>query len=276
MQLAFNSTRASAACRGSSRAVARRPSVAAVRPAPVSRARNHFVVFAAEETATAAPAEETESVPPSTEDLSPLERARRALEAESLDKTALEAALVDLESEMARLQETAAAAESRAAVLENTVATAKDQLLRLNADFDNFRRRTKDEKDALADSVRGDVVTSLLPVVDNFELARTQVKAETEGELKINNSYQGLYKQFVDFLRNLGVEAVPTVGTPFDPNFHEAIMREPSSEFGDGIVSMEFRKGFKLGDKLLRPAMVKVSDGDGSAPASEPVASSEE
>jgi len=205
-----------------------------------------------------------------------LERARRALEAESLDKTALEAALVDLESEMARLQETAAAAESRAAVLENTVATAKDQLLRLNADFDNFRRRTKDEKDALADSVRGDVVTSLLPVVDNFELARTQVKAETEGELKINNSYQGLYKQFVDFLRNLGVEAVPTVGTPFDPNFHEAIMREPSSEFGDGIVSMEFRKGFKLGDKLLRPAMVKVSDGDGSAPASEPVASSEE
>lgn len=69
---------------------------------------------------------------------------------------------------------------------------------------------------------------------------------------------QGLYKQFVEFLRGLGVEAVATVGTPFDPNFHEAIMREPNNEVEDNTVLMEFRKGFKLGDKLLRPAMVKV------------------
>lgn len=114
---------------------------------------------------------------------------------------------------MARLQDTAAAAESRASVLESTVASAKDQLLRLNADFDNFRRRSvgwslhaghgglfaawagvhnnlwptqdvcppfailqKEEKDAVAESVRGDVITQLLPLVDNFELARTQVR----------------------------------------------------------------------------------------------------
>lgn len=70
---------------------------------------------------------------------------------------------------------------------------------------------------------------------------------------------KNLYRQFVDFLRNIGVDVVPTVGTPFDPNVHEAIMKEPSSEVADGTVLMEFRKGFKIGDKLLRPAMVKVS-----------------
>ncbi|GAX81060.1 hypothetical protein CEUSTIGMA_g8495.t1 [Chlamydomonas eustigma] len=192
-------------------------------------------------------------------DLSPMDRAWLALEAENLNRSALESAMSELAAEMARLQDSAAAAETRALTLEATMATAKDQLLRLNADFDNFRRRTRDEKDQLAVSVRGDVVTSLLPVVDNFELARTQVKAESEAEQKINNSYQSLYKQFVDFLRGLGVEAVPTVGTPFDPNLHEAIMKEPNAEVEDGTVLMEFRKGFKIGDKLLRPAMVKVS-----------------
>jgi len=206
--------------------------------------------------------------------MSPLDRAWQALQAENLDRNTLESCMSELEAEMSRLQESAAAAEARALTLEATMATAKDQLLRLNADFDNFRRRTRDEKDQLAVSVRGDVVTSLLPVVDNFELARTQVKAETEAEQKINNSYQSLYKQFVDFLRGLGVEAVPTVGTPFDPNLHEAIMKEPSSEVEDGTVLTEFRKGFKIGDKLLRPAMVKVSENEGGPVA--PTASSSE
>lgn len=156
--------------------------------------------------------------------------------------------------------------EVRTLSSEASLATLKDQYLRLNADFDNFRRRTKDEKEVLKDNIRGDIVTSLLPVVDNFELARTQVKAETEGEQKINNSYQSLYKQFVDFLRSLGVEAVPTVGQPFDPNFHEAIMKEASNEVPDNTVLMEFRKGFKIGNSLLRPAMVKVSENNGSTP----------
>jgi hypothetical protein len=85
-----------------------------------------------------------------------------------------------------------------------------------------------------------------------------QVKAETEAEQKINNSYQSLYKQMVDIMRGLGIEAVPTTGTPFDPEVHEAIMREPNNEVEDGTVLQEFRKGFRLGSKLLRPAMVKV------------------
>jgi molecular chaperone GrpE len=92
-----------------------------------------------------------------------------------------------------------------------------------------------------------------------------QVKAETEAEQKINNSYQSLYKQMVDIMRGLGIEAVPTTGSPFDPEVHEAIMREPNDEVADGTVLQEFRKGFRLGSKLLRPAMVKVRPGERAA-----------
>lgn len=177
-----------------------------------------------------------------------------------------EAAVNEIDQEIQQMSKQSVDSEVRTLSSEASLATLKDQYLRLNADFDNFRRRTKDEKEVLKDNIRGDIVTSLLPVVDNFELARTQVKAETEGEQKINNSYQSLYKQFVDFLRSLGVEAVPTVGQPFDPNFHEAIMKEASNEVPDNTVLMEFRKGFKIGNSLLRPAMVKVSENNGSTP----------
>jgi molecular chaperone GrpE len=77
---------------------------------------------------------------------------------------------------------------------------------------------------------------------------------------------QGLYKQMVDIMKGLGVDTVDTVGAPFDPEFHEAIMREPNDEVPDGTVLLEFRKGFKMGERLLRPAMVKVSFTENAAP----------
>ncbi|PNH03123.1 Protein GrpE, partial [Tetrabaena socialis] len=80
-----------------------------------------------------------------------------------------------------------------------------------------------------------------------------------------------LYKQMVELMRSLGVEPVPTTGTPFDPAIHDGIMREPSNEHPDGTVLQEFRKGFAIGGKLLRPAMVKVSYTEDG-----PIASSEE
>ncbi|EFN54265.1 hypothetical protein CHLNCDRAFT_36141 [Chlorella variabilis] len=150
----------------------------------------------------------------------------------------------------------------------------RDKFLRLQADFDNFRKRTAGEKDALRVSVRGDTVAELLPLVDNFELAKAQLKLETEGEKRVDAAYQGLYKQMVELFRGLGLEAVPGVGSPFDPNLHDAIMREASEDVPDGTVLEEFRKGFVIGDKLLRPAMVKVSYSD--APAAAAAASSEE
>ena len=104
------------------------------------------------------------------------------------------------------------------------------------ADFDNFRRRTATEKAGLASKATADAVGALLPLLDAFELARTQLKVETEGEERINASYQGLYKQTVDILKGLGVEPVPTVGTPFDPELHDAIAREASDDVADGTV----------------------------------------
>lgn len=206
--------------------------------------------------------------------LTPLQRAQQALEADSIDKPALIASLSELEVELVSLNERLAEADARVAGAESSLASSKDQFLRLSADFDNFRRRTVQEKAAISSNVKSDVVKDLLPLVDNFELARTQVKAETEAEQKINNSYQGLYKQMVDIMRSLGVEAVSTVGQLFDPELHEAIMREPSDEVADGTVLLEFRKGFKLGDKLIRPAMVKVSFSD--APSESTAESNEE
>lgn len=202
--------------------------------------------------------------------MSPLDRARQALQADSIDKTLMEELLAELEGEVYDLRDqlgAAAGAATRAEVLEGTVATTKDQLLRLTADFDNFRKRTATEKDELSSRAKGDVVASLLPLVDNFELARTQVLPETEGEEKINNSYQGLYKQMVDILKALGVEPVDTVGAAFDPELHEAIMREPNDDVPDGTVLLEFRKGFRMGERLLRPAMVKVSFTDSPSAA---------
>lgn len=188
--------------------------------------------------------------------------ASRALLAEQL--AAAEAGLAAL-----RARADAADAAAQQAAQEAT-ATAREQYLRLTADFENFRRRTAEEKADANSRARGEVINSLLPLVDNFELARAQVKAETEGEQKINNSYQGLYRQLVDLLKAQGVEAVPTEGAPFDPEVHEAIAREPSDEVADGTVLQEFRKGFKMGDRLLRPAMVKVSYND--APVDTPAA----
>lgn len=180
----------------------------------------------------------------------------------------LDNALADVDAELADLKDRLAAADERIVSLEGTAQSAKDQLLRLTADFDNFRKRTANEKEALGVSAKGDVVTQLLPLVDNFELARNQVKAESEGEQKINNAYQGLYKQMVDILRTLGVETVDTTGSAFDPELHDAIMREPSEEVPDGTVLQEFRKGFKMGARLLRPAMVKVSFSEKQEPPS--------
>ena len=94
----------------------------------------------------------------------------------------------------------------------------KDRYLQLNADFDNYRKRAERDRLATAGNVKGEVIESLLPMVDNFERAKTSIKTETEGEVKIDNSYQGIYKQFVEIMKSLGVVAVETVGKNFDPN----------------------------------------------------------
>jgi len=133
------------------------------------------------------------------------------------------------------------------------------QFARLTADFDNFRKRTVKEREALEDKVKCNTISGLLEVVDNFERARSQIKPQGEGEMAIHKSYQGVYKQLVEALKKLGVSPMRCEGKEFDPNLHEAVMREPTSEHPEGTVIEEFVRGYVLGERVLRHAMVKVA-----------------
>eukprot|EP01018_Ginkgo_biloba_P013446 Gb_09417 [translate_table: standard] len=171
--------------------------------------------------------------------------------------------ITDIEMQLQAIEEEKNVLSKQVATLAEEVSTGKERFLRLNADFDNFRKRSEKERLALASNIQGEVIESLLPMVDNFERAKVQIKTQTEGEEKIDSSYQGIYKQFVEIMKGLRVTVVETVGKPFDPMLHEAIMREESTSFEEGIIIQEFRRGFLLEDRLLRPAMVKVSAGPG-------------
>lgn len=129
-----------------------------------------------------------------------------------------EAALADLEAQLEAISSERDSLAQKVETMKNEVSAGKDRFLRLNADFDNYRKRAERDRLATAGNVRGEVIESLLPMVDNFERAKTSIKIETEGEQKIDNSYQGIYKQFVEIMKSLGVIAVDTVGKEFDPN----------------------------------------------------------
>lgn len=134
-----------------------------------------------------------------------------------------------------------------------------NQYARLCADFENFRKRTSKERDELEDRVKCDTIRELLTVVDNFERARSLIKPQTDGELTIHKSYQGIYKQLVDGLKRLGVSPMRPEGQPFDPNLHEAVMRAPTSDHPEDTVLEELQRGYILGERVLRHAMVKVA-----------------
>ncbi|KAL4280546.1 hypothetical protein GQ457_03G032890 [Hibiscus cannabinus] len=174
----------------------------------------------------------------------------------------------EIENRMSMLENEKNGLEKQVLELSAEITSGKDKYIRLQADFDNLRKRSEKERLMTRSDAQGEVMESLLPMVDSFERAKQQIKPETEKEKKIDTSYQGIYKQFMEIMRSLQVAVVPTVGKPFDPSVHEAIAREESREFKEGIIIQEFRRGFLLGDRLLRPAMVKVSSGPGSKKAS--------
>jgi molecular chaperone GrpE len=206
-----------------------------------------------------------------------IERAEEVANSGVVDDTFRDTYVQELKTELEQLKERAASAQLTAVALEENMKSVKEQFVRLSADFDNFRKRSATERDTLKSSIKGDTVAAMLPLIDNFELAKSQLKLETEGEKKIDAAYQGLYKQMVELFRGMGLEAVPGAGEPFDPNLHEAIMREPNDDVPDGTVLEEFRKGFMLGERLLRPAMVKVSFSDApAAPAGDDTSSDAE
>lgn len=134
-----------------------------------------------------------------------------------------------------------------------------NQYLRLTADFENFRKRTSREKEELELQIKCNTISNMLEVVDNFERARAQIKPQNDGEMAVHKSYQSVYKQLVEALKRIGVAPMRAEGKEFDPNLHEAVMREPTDEHADGTVIEELVRGYVLGERVLRHAMVKVA-----------------
>jgi molecular chaperone GrpE len=132
-----------------------------------------------------------------------------------------------------------------------------DRLLRQAAEFDNYRKRTERERREMAHYAAGDVLEALLPVVDDFERA-LQVEAGPDAAA-YRKGVELIYKQLQDLLARRGVTPIEAVGKPFDPQFHQAITYEPSPGRAEGEVLEVVRRGYMLGDRLLRPAMVKVA-----------------
>ena len=153
--------------------------------------------------------------------------------------------------------------EARLEQLEKEYENLKSQNMRLAADFDNFRKRQSRDQDDLKTQLICKALTSILPIVDNFERARQQLKPESEEAQSLHRSYQGLYKQLVDVLKQQGVAPMRVVGQPFDPNLHEAVLREPSDDQNEDIIIEELQRGYHLDGKVLRHALVKVSMGPG-------------
>lgn len=143
------------------------------------------------------------------------------------------------------------------AALQQEKAAMQDRLLRTAAEFENYRKRVDRDRRDQADYAIAGAIEEILPIVDNLERALlAPVGSDAEVYRK---GVELIHRQMIDLLRKRGVSPVESVGTDFDPNIHQAVAHEASSSHREGEVMEEFARGYKLGDRLLRPAMVKVA-----------------
>lgn len=136
------------------------------------------------------------------------------------------------------------------------LAEQEDRLKRLMAEFDNFKKRSAKEREGLYNSLVSDIFSSLLPVIDNLEKA-TEAKTEDEG---YKQGVELVLKQFKDVLAANGVEEIETVGNTFDPSLHEAVGSVVDENLGEKEIKEEYRKGYKIGSKVIRHSMVVVAN----------------
>jgi molecular chaperone GrpE len=146
------------------------------------------------------------------------------------------------------------------ATLQAEIEKFKDAALRARAEFDNYRKRMAREKEESLRYANAGLLEDLLPVLDNFELGLEAARNSPEAA-GIVQGFEMVRKQLEDFLRNQGVEVVDAVGKEFDHNLHDAVGQEASPDVPEGVVLRQLRRGFKLRDRLLRPASVIVSKG---------------
>ena len=167
------------------------------------------------------------------------------------------------------LHETDEQQEQEAEIIEEEVQSEEEQLrkerddlnnrlLRLQADYDNFRRRTQKEKEADRKYRSQSLVEELVPVLDNFHRA-LQVEVDGESAQKFADGMKMVYDQFQAALDKEGVEEIPAKGETFDPNLHQAVMQVEDENYDSNVVVEELQKGYRLKDRVIRPAMVKVN-----------------
>lgn len=138
----------------------------------------------------------------------------------------------------------------------------QDRLLRTAAEFDNYRKRTDKERRELSQVIAADVVREILPVLDDLERALAAAAGAGSGKDAVSALHKGVelvHRQLLDVLRKRGVEPLDVVGRDFDPEWHEAVANEPLDGHRDGEITAELRRGYKIGSRLLRAAMVRVA-----------------
>ena len=159
------------------------------------------------------------------------------------------------ESPAEEAQPEATADSEQIARLEAEKQESEERLKRLQADFENFRRRTRQEKEELAAVVTQGLLTDMLPLLDNFQRA---MAAEAKDIESFKQGVEMIYKQFQDALAKNGLEVIDTTDAKFDPNFHQAVMRVQDPEKEDDTIAAELQKGYMAKGRVLRPSMVQV------------------
>ena len=143
------------------------------------------------------------------------------------------------------------------AELEKELAASKEAHIRTLAEYDNYRKRTAKEKEATWVDAKAVCIAELLPMLDNFDRALGVTDSDFESYKK---GVEMIYQGFCDTLKKLGVEAFGEEGDEFDPNYHSAVMHIEDESLGENVLAQVFSKGYKIGEKVLRPAMVKVAN----------------
>ena len=152
-----------------------------------------------------------------------------------------------------------AKADKQTDASKEKIAELEDRVKRQMAEFENFRKRTDKEKQAMFETGARSVIEKILPVVDNFERGFATVEKEDEEDAFVGGMRM-VYKQMMTELENIGVKPIEAVGKEFDPNFHNAVMQVASEEYESGIVAQEFIKGYTYRDSVVRHSMVVVAE----------------
>lgn len=147
--------------------------------------------------------------------------------------------------------------ESEIDKLNKELSEEKDKFLRLAAEYDNYRKRSVKEKTDAYSIAKSDVISDILPIIDNFERAAANSESDFDGYKK---GVEMIFTQFMNVFSKYGVESFGEEGETFDPEYHNAVMVVEDENLGDNVIAQVFSKGYKLGDKIIREAVVKVAN----------------